>query len=386
LTNAVDDGQQQCDISSLLEMLGKVTDRRSRRGLVYELVFVLALTLVAVLAGASNFRQISDQIADFPRSLLAKLGAKWCYFRGDFARPSERTVRRILEDVDADELDSAVGAWLRENARRDGDGVLALAIDGKVLKGAWTDENETFTLFSAMIHDVGVTVAQRQVPAGTNEITQVEDLMAGVPAREGEHVVVTMDAAHTQRDTADYLKKTRGFDYVMTVKGNQPTLLDSVVKKVSPLLRNDPDHAVEERGHGRVTYWETWISDSSGIDFPHARQVACIRRRVYTPGGSYLSKELAWIITSGEVERMVAADVHTHVRLHWGIENKSHYVRDTTWREDAQQIYVGSGPRVLATLRNLAAGLLRINGFTGIKKATEWIGRDRNRVLPLLAT
>jgi hypothetical protein len=67
-------------------------------------------------------------------------------------------------------------------------------------------------------------------------------------------------------------------------------------------------------------------------------------------------------------------------------DNKSHYVRDTTWREDAQQIYVGSGPRVLATLRNLAAGLLRINGFTGIKKATEWIGRDRNRVLPLLAT
>ena len=60
-----------------------------------------------------------------------------------------------------------MGAWLRENARRDGDGVLALAIDGKVLKGAWTDENETFTLFSAMIHDVGVTVAQRQVPAGT---------------------------------------------------------------------------------------------------------------------------------------------------------------------------------------------------------------------------
>jgi hypothetical protein len=33
-------------------------------------------------------------------------------------------------------------------------------------------------------------------------------------------VVVTMDAAHTQRDTADYLKGTRGFDYVMTVKGN----------------------------------------------------------------------------------------------------------------------------------------------------------------------
>jgi hypothetical protein len=61
-----------------------------------------------------------------------------------------------------------------------------------------------------------VTVAQRKVPPATNEITQVKALLDGVPAVAGERVVVTVDAAHTQRDTADYLKGTRGFDYVMT--------------------------------------------------------------------------------------------------------------------------------------------------------------------------
>jgi predicted transposase YbfD/YdcC len=386
LSNVARGGEQECDISGLLNVLGKVKDRRRRRGRMYELVFILAVSVVAVLAGASNFRQISDQVADFPQPLLRQLGAKWCYFRGVFAWPSERTIRRVLEDIDGDELDLVVGGWFRENARRDAEGVLTLALDGKVLRGAWTGEGERFTLFSAMIHEAGVTVAQRKVPPATNEITQVKALLDGVPALAGERVVVTVDAAHTQRDTADYLKGTRGFDYVMTAKGNQPILLDSVVKKVSPLLRNNPDHAVDERGHGRVTYWDTWISDSSGIDFPHARQVACIRRRVYTPGGTYISKEHAWIITSGEVEHMAAADVHTHVRLHWGIENKSHYVRDTTWREDAHQAYTGSGPRVMATLRNLAAGILRLNGFTKIKETTEWIARDRNRALPLLAT
>lgn len=386
LSNADDSTGQECDISGLLEMLGRVTDRRSRRGRIYGLVFLLAASLVAVLAGATNFRQISDQIADFPQSLLAKLGAKWCYFRGVFGWPSERTIRRVLENIDADELDRVVGAWLHQNARGDGEGGLVLAIDGKVLRGAWADGNETFTLFSAMIHEAGVTVAQVAVPADTNEITQVEVLLAGVEARDGERVVVTMDAAHTQHDTARHIVDERGWDYVMTVKGNQPKLLRSVFEKCSPLLVDGPDHDVEERGHGRIRRWSTWITDADGVDFDHARQVGCIRREEFSFAGDRVSKEHAWIITSGSADDISASDLHAHVRNHWGIENKSHYVRDTTWREDAQQVYTGSGPQVMATLRNVAASLLRLNGFNKIKETTEWIGRDRNRALPLLVT
>ena len=70
LVDAGEVGAQECDISGLLDVLGKVKDRRGRRGRVYELVFILAASVVAVLAGASNFRQISDQVADFPQSLL----------------------------------------------------------------------------------------------------------------------------------------------------------------------------------------------------------------------------------------------------------------------------------------------------------------------------
>lgn len=383
LSNTDDPTEHECDISGLLEMLGTVTDRRSPRGRIYGLVFLLAASLVAVLAGATNFRQISDQIVDLPQSLLAKLGAKWCWFRGVFGWPSERTIRRVLEDIDAGELDRIVGAWLHTNARRDGAGRLVLAIDGKVMRGAWTDEDETFTLFSAMIHGVGVTVAQVSVPADTNEITQVDSLLEAIPVG-ADDPVVTMDAAHTQRDTAEHLKGRRGFDYIMTVKGNQPSLLQSVFTTIFPTLKNAPEHVVEERRHGRINRWETWTTDAAGIDFPHVRQLACIRRNTFTLGGTWISKEHAWIATSSDTA--TAADIHTHVREHWGIENKSHHVRDTTWREDAHLAYTGSGPQVMATLRNTAASLLRLNGFTKIKETTEWIARDRNRALPLLAT
>lgn len=376
-------GGEEFDIAGLLEMLGRVKDRRSRQGRIYGLVFLLAVSLVAVLAGASNFRQIADQVADLPQSLLRRLGAKWCYFRCVFGWPSERTIRRVLENIDAGELDRVVGAWLRRNVRDDG-GALVLAVDGKVLRGAWTDEHQMFTLFSAMIHGAGVTVAQVAVPADTNEITQVEALLDTIPDQPERRVVVTMDAAHTQKDTAEYLAGKRGFDYVLNVKGNQPSLQESVIKTILPILETDPGHVVTERGHGRINQWKTWTTDATGIAFPHVQQVACIRRDVFTLDGAWISKEHALIVTSGQ--DATPAEVHTHVRQHWGIENKSHYVRDTTWREDAQQVHTGSGPQVMATLRNMAAGLLRLNGFTKIKETTEWIARDRNRALLLLAT
>jgi predicted transposase YbfD/YdcC len=386
VADSVDDGDE-CDISSLLEFLGCVTDRRSRRGRVYGFVFVLSAALVAVLGGASNFRQVADQVADFPQSLLRKLGARWCYFRGGFRRPSEKTIRLVLTNIDADQLDAVAGAWLRHRAKPEAGGPMTVAIDGKVLRGAWTDDNEKFTLFSAMIHGVGVTIAQVRVPADTNEITQVKALLDTVPARAGERVVVTMDAAHTQRDTAEYLVAERGFTYVMTAKGNQPTLLESVFVACLPLVKTEPHHTVEERGHGRVNRWSTWITDATGIDFPHIRTAGCIRRETFNLVGERTSKEYAWIISGSPESGIIhAKHLHNVVREHWGIENKSHYVRDTTWREDAHQAHSGSGPQTMATLRNIAAGLIRLNGINAIKRTTEWLSRNPIRALTLIAT
>ena len=383
------DARDEPNISSLLEMLVGMKESRGLRGRVYGLVFMLAASLVAVLAGASNFRQIADHIDDFPPPLMRKLEARWCYFRKGFRRPSEKTVRLVLSGIDADQFDSLTGAWLRQRAKPETDGTMTVAIDGKVLRGAWTDENEKFTLFSAMIHGIGVTIAQVQVPADTNEITQVEDLLDTLPVRDGEQVVVTMDAAHTQRDTAEYVAAKRGFTYIMNVKGNQPTLLDSVFKKCLPLMPTEPHHTVEERGHGRVNRWSTWITDATGIDFPHARTIGCIRRDTFNLAGQRTSKELAWIITGnpdGQNPITSAQHLHQFVRQHWEIENKSHYVRDMTWHEDANQAHTGSGPQAVATLRNIAAGLIRLNDTNAIKRTTERIARNPLRALAIIAT
>ena len=348
------------DISSLLGMLASVTDPRSPQGIQHALEFVLAVCVVATLAGAKNYREIAGHAADIPQPLLKKLGAEWCWFRLRCKHPSESTIRNVLTRIDAAQLDLVTGTWLAAQARKNAEGEWIIAVDGKVMRGAWTDENGKVTLFSAMLHREAVTIAQVRVPDGTNEITQAEALLdaAGIP--EGESALITLDAAHTQRETAEYIGGKPGWDYLMTVKGNQPSLQREVFDKILPLLPEPPHHVTEEHSRGRIKRWSCWITGAEGIDFPDARQAAFIRREIFEISGGRISKEHALILTSRKSGTMTAADLNKHARGHWGIENKSHYVRDTVYREDHGQAWAGDGPQALASLRNLALGLFRM--------------------------
>ena len=221
-------------------MLASVADPRSPQGIQHALEFVLAVCVVAMLAGAKNYREIAGHAADIPQHLLKKMGAEWCWFRLRYKHPSESTIRNVLTRIDAAELDIITGTWLYTQARKDRKGEWIIALDGKVMRGAWTDENDKVTMFSAMLHHEAVTIAQVRVPDGTNEITQAGTLLdaAGIP--EGESVLVTIDAAHTQRETAEYIGARPGWNYLMTVKGNQPALQRQVFGKIlrcSPELR-----------------------------------------------------------------------------------------------------------------------------------------------------
>ena len=73
-----------------------------------------------------------------------------------------------------------------------------------------------------------------------------------------------------------------------------------------------------------------------------------------------------------------------HVRDHWGIENRLHWVRDVTYGEDASRVRTGAGPQVMASLRNLATSLHRLTGATNVAAALRHHGRNALRPLQLL--
>lgn len=76
-----------------------------------------------------------------------------------------------------------------------------------------------------------------------------------------------------------------------------------------------------------------------------------------------------YFITSAPRSAASATELPAAVRGHWSIENGSHYVRDVTFGEDASRIRKGSGPQVMAALRNATIGCLRSTGATNIAAA-----------------
>jgi hypothetical protein len=72
------------------------------------------------------------------------------------------------------------------------------------------------------------------------------------------------------------------------------------------------------------------------------------------------------------------------LRDHWDVENRLHWVRDVTLGEDASRVRTANGPRVMASLRNLAISTLRIHKWTNIAAGCRWAGSDQTRPLLLI--
>ncbi|MDY0323568.1 MAG: ISAs1 family transposase [Candidatus Carbobacillus sp.] len=204
----------------LLEKLRPLKDPRKRRGIRHSATSTLAVAVCAVLSGARNFLAIGEWAQDLPQDLLRRLGCRFHPEKRIYIPPSEPTLRRHLQSVDADELDRIINEWLAQQADPG-----AVAVDGKTLKGARDSEGKQLHLMSAILHKEGVVVAQTSVDKKTNEITKFKTLLDPLDL-SGK--VVTADAMHTQVEHAKYLKEQKGADYFFTVKGNQGTLLESI--------------------------------------------------------------------------------------------------------------------------------------------------------------
>jgi predicted transposase YbfD/YdcC len=87
------------------------------------------------------------------------------------------------------------------------------------------------------------------------------------------------------------------------------------------------------------------------------------------------ARETAYLIVTLPAQQAQPPDLHTWARLEWHIENRLHWIRDVTLREDAHQARTGNGPAVAAVLRNTAIGYHRTNGQTNIARATRHADR-----------
>jgi predicted transposase YbfD/YdcC len=364
----------------LVQVLTQLPDPRGRRGRRHSLVGILLVALAAVLAGARSYAAIGQWAAELTAEQLGLLGINRP------SAPEVSTFRRVLAGVDAAVLDSLIGAFLWARTCTVA-GRRVIALDGKTVRGARTAQAAAPHLVSAFDQATGTVLGQLATAAKSNEIPTVRTVLA---AFDLTGVVVTVDAMHTQTDTAQAITGGGG-DYVFTVKANQPRLYAAC--KNLP-WRDVPAHSSVQTGHGRrvrrtIKVLTAPTNLPGWVDFTGAAQLAQIRRTTKRRSKNSTGKttvEVVYVITSADHHTAPPAVLAAWVQGHWGIENRAHWVRDVTFDEDRSQIRTGHGPQVMATLRNTAISLLRLAGATNIAAALRHHARQPDRPLDLLLT
>ena len=106
---------------------------------------------------------------------------------------------------------------------------------------------------------------------------------------------------------------------------------------------------------------------ASRLEWPGLQQVCRLTRTTCRRG--QWTTEIEYAITSAPRSLAGAAQLLAWWRDHWGIENRSHYVRDVTLQEDRCRIRRGHAPQNFAALRNAAVSFLRLQGRTNLAAA-----------------
>jgi predicted transposase YbfD/YdcC len=377
----------------LLELFAGVSDGRAGQGRDHPVAAVLALAAAAVVAGMRGYTAITGWVADVPPAILAGL-----YLRSGAAPappPSKTTIWRVLTDADAEAFDAAVGTWLMSlagfttpvTASRDTGGqdcppaLMQVRLDGKAVRGARDADGKQVRLLAALVGPdaaASVVAAQAEVGKKTNEVPMAAVVLGQIDLN---NKIVTADALHTVKATANHIH-AHGGEFVLPVKQNRRTLFDAL--DTLPWDQVPVAHTAIDKGHGRITTRTIQVLPApEDLPFPHVSQVFLIERYVTGLNGQPISAVAALGVASPEPGQANAADLARYVREQWSIESL-HWLRDTLYQEDRSQVRTRSGPRVMAALRNLAIGALRLAGRIDVTEATRWAGRSMDRPFTIL--
>ena len=236
---------------------------------------------------------------------------------------------------------------------------MAVAIDGKTLRGSAKQNASVSHLLSVVSHQLGVTITQKAVDTKTNEIPISTEILSAFDIR-GK--IVTTDALLTQRDfcqkvcalDADYVvpvglnhKQLHHdirclFDPPTDISATQPT--DNALQQMHTELNQTLDtYQTVEKSHGRIETRTLTASTALNdyIQWPGVEQVfECCYERIDI-STSQVKQKTQYGITSLTPTEASAKDLLTLRRGHWTIENQSHWVRDVVLGEDASQVRSG---------------------------------------------
>ena len=221
-------------------------------------------------------------------------------------------------------------------------------------------EGSPLHVVTAYASTLGVSLGQTAVAAKSNEITAIPLLVSALCLTG---CIVTIDAMGCQKEIVRCLREA-GADYVLAVKGNQPTLHQAIIDYFDALEEHEAagvafqhKETVDEK-RGRIEqrlYWTVpappeLTASGEWADLSSIGMVISVR----TENGKTSCETRYYIMSSdSDVE-----DFSRVVRAHWSIENSLHWRLDVVFREDESRMRTGHSARVFTMFRKIALNLL----------------------------
>lgn len=357
-----------------------LTDPR-RREVTYPLINIVSIAVCAVICGADDFVSIAE---------YGQKKRKWLGQFLDLSAgiPSHDRFNAILGALQPAEFEKCLLSWI--TALHEISGGQIVAIDGKTLRRSFdaASSKSAIHMVSAWATANHISLGQVVVDEKSNEIIAIPKLLKIL---ELSGCLVTIDAMGCQTEIAEKIVAA-GADYVLAVKGNQPTLHDGIAKFFLDHLEDDFARVkvrrfqTEERGHGREetrTYYVCAVPD----DLPDRRRwkkLAAIGLAINnTLRAGKPTSEVRYYILSRKPSARKFAEA---VRGHWSIENRLHWQLDVTFGEDQSRIRKGHADANFSILRRTALSLLKNNRTlkVGIKNKRLAAGWDNDYLAQVL--
>ena len=332
----------------------KLKDPRLHRRRRHELLNLIVMAICAVIGDCDGWQDVE---------VFVKNREKWFrrFLHLPNGVPSHDTFERVFSRLDPVAFGACFQSWVR--AIGAALGLSHIAIDGKTLRRSAGRSSDLgpLHLVSAWATQQHLTLGQVAVDSKSNEITAIPKLLELLDLKGA---LVTIDAMGCQKEIAASIVAGGG-DYVLTVKGNQPQLLEDIQVTIAKALDGKlPAAAIsqytkKERGHGRDeerSYVIVEVLDGIRDRDSWAKLTTvgmCASER--TVAGQ-TSSETRYFIGS---RRMHARRYGATLRNHWGVENNLHWQLDMTFAEDASRIQDRNAAENFAWLRRMALGMLK---------------------------
>ena len=345
----------------LEDFLHSIKDHRRKQGRRFKLGHILLFSIFAILCGADSYRKIHSFIKTNYILLDKIYNLNWKRI------PAYTTIRYIIQGVDSLEFEKCFREYSL-NLSNQIEHKRYVAFDGKTLKGSFDNfqDKKAIQIFSAFFTDNNIIIAHEEIEEKTNEIPTAQKLFKALGI---SNYIFTLDAMHCQTKTLENVEKTNNH-IIVQVKENQKSLLNDCInisEISSPIYeyqepKNEQRNRIESR---KVEVYEnTDISDKdkwnlvkSVIKVERERQVFDTKTKSYK-----CSDEISYYISTTILNAKQCCEA---IRLHWGIENKNHYVKDVSMNEDHSRIRVN--PHIFAKLRSFALNIMRANTKTNIQ-------------------